>query len=148
MLGRSLNEFANKLGLSTSGGLRGDTSRLKVQATKLFSTFVSLKAHDGRDLAYKNVTLSDEGVLLWNLKASARELVTAIYGDGDALYLGQHAALTSAVQGAPDFRGLHWVLDAGHWVQFERPAAFDALLASILQQGAEPLGSPHQSMPL
>lgn len=68
MLGRSLNEFANKLGLSTSGGLRGDTSRLKVQATKLFSTFVSLKAHDGRDLAYKNVTLSDEGVLLWNPK--------------------------------------------------------------------------------
>ena len=74
--------------------------------------------------------------------------VTAIYGDGDALYLGQYAALTAAVQGAPDFRGLHWVRDAGHWVQFERPAAFDALLASILQQGAEPLGSPHQSMPL
>ena len=42
-LGRSLNEFAQKLGLSTSGGLRGDPSRLKIQATKLFSTVISLK---------------------------------------------------------------------------------------------------------
>ncbi|MGP1682130.1 MAG: replication protein RepA, partial [Giesbergeria sp.] len=67
-LGRSLNEFAQKLGLSTSGGLRGDTSRLKVQATKLFSTVVSLKAHQGQDFAYKNVALSDEGVLLWDPK--------------------------------------------------------------------------------
>lgn len=67
-LGRSLNEFAQKLGLSTNGGLRGDTSRLKIQATKLFSTFISLKAHQGQDFAYKNVALSDEGVLLWNPK--------------------------------------------------------------------------------
>ena len=67
-LGRSLNEFAQKLGLSTNGGMRGDTSRLKIQATKLFSTFVSLKAHQGQDFAYKNVALSDEGVLLWNPK--------------------------------------------------------------------------------
>ena len=67
-LGRSLNEFAQKLGLSTSGGLRGDTSRLKIQATKLFSTVVSLKAHQGQDFAYKNVALSDEGILLWNPK--------------------------------------------------------------------------------
>jgi len=67
-LGRSLNEFAQKLGLSTNGGLRGDTSRLKIQATKLFSTFVSLKAHQGQDFTYKNVALSDEGVLLWNPK--------------------------------------------------------------------------------
>lgn len=68
LLGRSLNEFANKLGLSSSGGKRGDTTRLKIQATKLFSTFVSLKAHRGEDLSYKNVMLSDEGMLLWNPK--------------------------------------------------------------------------------
>ena len=68
LLGRSLNEFAEKLGLSTSGGLRGDTSRLKVQATKLFSTFISLKAHQGQDFTYKNVALSDDGILLWNPK--------------------------------------------------------------------------------
>lgn len=69
--------------------------------------------------------------------------VTAIYGEGDALYRDQHAALAAAVQGAPDFRGLHWVRDAGHWVQFERPAEFDALLADVLQKGAKPLRPPH-----
>lgn len=68
MLGRSLAEFAEKLGLSKSGGQRGDTSRLKVQATKLFSTFVSVTAHQGQDYAYKNVALSDAGMLLWNPK--------------------------------------------------------------------------------
>lgn len=68
MLGRSLAEFAEKLGLSTNGGRRGDTSRLKVQATKLFSTFVSVTAHQGQDYAYKNVALSDSGMLLWNPK--------------------------------------------------------------------------------
>ncbi|OSP95494.1 plasmid replication protein [Burkholderia pseudomallei] len=66
LLGRSLNEFAGKLGLSKNGGRRGDTTRLKAQATRLFSTFVSLKAHQGEDFAYKNVTLSDGGMLLWN----------------------------------------------------------------------------------
>lgn len=68
VLGRSLNEFAQKLGLSVSGGMRGDTSRLKIQATKLFSTIISLKAHHGQDFAYRNVPLSDQGILLWNSK--------------------------------------------------------------------------------
>ncbi|WP_313630015.1 replication protein RepA [Pseudomonas sp.] len=67
-LGRSFNEFVEKLGLSTSGGLRGDTSRLKMQATKLFSTTISLKAHQGQDFSYKNVALSDEGILRWGQK--------------------------------------------------------------------------------
>uniref|UniRef100_UPI002ABD3210 replication protein RepA n=1 Tax=Burkholderia cepacia TaxID=292 RepID=UPI002ABD3210 len=66
ILGRSLNEFAGKLGLSNSGGRRGDTTRLKILATKLFSTFVTLKANHGDDFAYKNVSLSDSGMLLWN----------------------------------------------------------------------------------
>lgn len=68
MLGRSLNEFADKLGLSTSGGQRGDISRLKVQARKLFSTVITLNAHDDRELAYSNVLISNNGLLLWNPK--------------------------------------------------------------------------------
>jgi len=68
ILGRSLAEFADKLGLSTGGGQRGDTSRLRVQATKLFSTFVSVTAHQGQDFAYKNVALSEKGMLLWDPK--------------------------------------------------------------------------------
>ncbi len=68
--------------------------------------------------------------------------VTAIYGHEDALYLGQQDALAAAVAGSPDFRGLHWVADAGHWVQFERAPEFDALLAAVLRHGAAPVGAP------
>ncbi len=43
------------------------------------------------------------------------------------------AALNTAYQtAAPDFRGLTLIPDSGHWVQFERPDAFDdALLAAL-----------------
>ena len=68
--------------------------------------------------------------------------VTAIYGREDALYLGQQDALSAAVGGAPDFRGLHWVADAGHWVQFERAPQFDTLLAAVLRHGAAPVDAP------
>ena len=68
--------------------------------------------------------------------------VTAIYGHEDALYRGQQHALAAAVAGSPDFRGLHWVADAGHWVQFERAPQFDTLLAAVLHSGAEPVGAP------
>ena len=33
---------------------------------------------------------------------------------------------------APDFRGMHLVPNAGHWVQFEQPEAFDAALLAAL----------------
>jgi pimeloyl-ACP methyl ester carboxylesterase len=68
--------------------------------------------------------------------------VTAIYGHEDALYQGQQNALAAAVAGSPDFRGLHWVADAGHWVQFERAPQFDTLLAAVLHSGAAPVGTP------
>jgi pimeloyl-ACP methyl ester carboxylesterase len=62
--------------------------------------------------------------------------VTAIYGRADALYQGLHEGLALALSSAHDFRGLHWVEDAGHWVQFERAAQFDTLLAAVLRKGA------------
>jgi hypothetical protein len=34
---------------------------------------------------------------------------------------------------APEFRGLHLIEGAGHWVQFEAPEAFDAVLQRVLQ---------------
>jgi len=68
LLGRSMSEFADKIGVGKNGGERGGVTRLKEQATKLFSTFVSVTAHDGHDYRYKNVTLSDGGMLLWNPK--------------------------------------------------------------------------------
>lgn len=62
--------------------------------------------------------------------------VHAIYGRHDVLYSGRHAALEQAfVAATPRFAGMHWVDDAGHWVQYEQPARFDALLLSCLAAG-------------
>lgn len=65
LLGRSLSEFAQKLGLSVSGGKRGDASRLKSQATSLFNTFISVKRVKGEDLGFRNVAIVDQGMLFW-----------------------------------------------------------------------------------
>lgn len=62
--------------------------------------------------------------------------VHAIYGAHDALYgpgIGQLPAAFAAA--AADFRGLHWIEGAGHWVQFEAPQAFDAALQQALAGG-------------
>ncbi|MDR3003855.1 MAG: alpha/beta hydrolase [Acidovorax sp.] len=61
--------------------------------------------------------------------------VTAIYAEGDALYpglLGEVEHLLAA--SARDFRGLHRVADAGHWVQYEAPEAVHALLLPMLER--------------
>ena len=57
----------------------------------------------------------------------------AIYGEHDALYaphVQRLAALFAAA--APGFRGLQVIEGAGHWVQHEKPAAFDAALRGAL----------------
>ena len=64
--------------------------------------------------------------------------VSAIYGQADALYQGQQDELAPALATAADWRGLHWVENAGHWVQFEQAQRFDSLLAQLLEQGAQP----------
>ncbi len=58
--------------------------------------------------------------------------VHAIYGREDALYRQRQDALLQALHAAPHFEGLQWIEGAGHWVQFERPAAFDAVLLAVL----------------
>ncbi len=63
--------------------------------------------------------------------------VHAIYGERDALYKSWITALEAAYGAAvPDFRGFALIPDAGHWVQFEQPQAFEAALLSALQAGA------------
>jgi len=59
--------------------------------------------------------------------------VHAIYGAHDALYKAWIHQLEDAFKAtAPDFRGLVLIPEAGHWVPFERPEAFDeALLAAL-----------------
>lgn len=58
--------------------------------------------------------------------------VWAIYGREDVLYQGRMDRLADAFALAPSFRGLTLIDDAGHWVQYERPQAFDAALARVL----------------
>ena len=59
--------------------------------------------------------------------------VHAIYGEYDALYKSWISQLAAAyAAAAPDFRGLTLIPACGHWVQFERPAAFDAALLAAL----------------
>ena len=60
--------------------------------------------------------------------------VHAIYGAHDVLYRQYIHQLQDAFAAcAPDFRGLTLIEGAGHWVQFEAPAAFDAALMAVLQ---------------
>jgi 2-hydroxy-6-oxonona-2,4-dienedioate hydrolase len=59
--------------------------------------------------------------------------VHAIYGAHDALYKAWIHQLEDAYKvAAPDFRGLVLIPEAGHWVPFERPEAFDEALLSAL----------------
>ena len=59
--------------------------------------------------------------------------VHAIYGRHDVLYRDYILGLESAYAAAArDFRGMVLIDGAGHWVQFERPQAFDAALLAAL----------------
>lgn len=60
--------------------------------------------------------------------------VDVIYGYDDALYEGRQALLESTIRGAAStLRSFQFIPDAGHWVQYERPQAFNAALLSLLQ---------------
>lgn len=80
----------------------------------------------GRRLAYTD--------MLARTLAEVRCPVDAIYGREDALYRERQEALALALQSAPNFRGMHWIDNAGHWVQFEQPQAFDAVLRAVLEE--------------
>jgi len=81
----------------------------------------------GRRLAYSEA--------LAHALADVRCPVHAIYGREDALYRQRQDALLQALHAAPQFQRLHWIEGAGHWVQFEAPQAFDAVLLGILGLG-------------
>ena len=80
----------------------------------------------GRRLAYSEA--------LAQALVNVRCPVHAIYGFEDALYRQRQDALLNALHAAPHFEGLHWIEGAGHWVQFESPAAFDAVLLGMLDR--------------
>ena len=74
----------------------------------------------------RRIALTD--VLLRTLR-HVRCPVYGIWCELDALYRGRNAMLAPALATAADFRGLTLIPDAGHWVQFEQPVAFNAALA-------------------
>lgn len=82
--------------------------------------------------------LSSTDILAQSLR-QVRCPVHAIYGAHDALYRGWMDALETAfVASAPDFRGMTRIADAGHWVQFEAPAAFMVALTTALSTPLNP----------
>lgn len=59
--------------------------------------------------------------------------VHAIYGSEDALYEGRQALLEATVrEAAHSLRSFEFIPDAGHWVQYERAALFNAALLAAL----------------
>jgi len=58
--------------------------------------------------------------------------IHAIYGEQDALYRTRMDALAAVLHSVPRLQSLSWIPDAGHWVQYERPEAFDSTLLRLL----------------
>lgn len=58
--------------------------------------------------------------------------VHLIYGQQDRYYLRQSVEIEAVMRKCPGFVRMSAVPDAGHWVQFERPAAFHAALSDAL----------------
>ena len=57
--------------------------------------------------------------------------VYGIWGENDALYQGSLHQIKALLSGC-ELRAFHVVPEAGHWVQYERPQAFHAVLQSCL----------------
>lgn len=62
--------------------------------------------------------------------------VAGVWGAEDALYRTRLPVIESALSQARDFRSLVLIPDAGHWVQYERAAAYNAALNEILTRSA------------
>lgn len=105
-----------------------------------------LMVHDASTLTEAVVTLHAANMARDRLRerrlvrtdTMARTLATlhvplhAIYGRQDALYADRWPAVEALLHGLPALRSLRFVDGAGHWVQFEAPQAFHALLLQAL----------------
>jgi 2-hydroxy-6-oxonona-2,4-dienedioate hydrolase len=93
-------------------------------ALHIHSTNLNADRMKRRRLAYTDFLLK----LLLQVKCP----VYGIWGALDILYIDNHAAVQRALAQAPNFRGLRFIEGAGHWVQFESAAAFNAELLKAL----------------
>lgn len=69
LLGSSLSAFMAELDLGRTGGKRGDITRFKKQAERLFSSVITCRYKDEELTQGKNLTLTDEYSLWWSPKA-------------------------------------------------------------------------------
>lgn len=69
-LGRSMSEFLHKLGYDARGGKRGEITRLKKQAIRLFSSSIKVYYEEeaNNNFAFKRADLADEAYLWWDPK--------------------------------------------------------------------------------
>jgi hypothetical protein len=65
-LGDSMASFMRELGLSRQGGVRGDITRLKDQAERLFSCSVNVNYRDEKKRAGGGYRIADDSVLWWD----------------------------------------------------------------------------------
>lgn len=67
-LGDSMSGFMRELGLSPTGGVKGDITRLKDQTLRLFSSTVSALYQEGDAVAEMGYRLADKSVMWWDNK--------------------------------------------------------------------------------
>ena len=68
-LGHSMASFMTELGMSPTGGAKGDITRLKNQTRRLFASTVSASYEDATKIADIGYRLADESVLWWDVKS-------------------------------------------------------------------------------
>lgn len=68
-LGDSMAAFMGELGMSPTGGAKGDITRLKNQTRRLFASTVSASYEDANKVADMGYRLADESVLWWDAKS-------------------------------------------------------------------------------
>lgn len=71
-LGDSMSAFMGELGMSPTGGARGDITRLKNQTTRLFSSTITAIYEDGDKTAILNRAIADKALLWWHAKDPAQ----------------------------------------------------------------------------
>lgn len=68
-LGDSMAAFMGELGMSPTGGTKGDITRLKNQTRRLFASTVTASYEDASKVADIGYRLADESVLWWDAKS-------------------------------------------------------------------------------
>lgn len=71
-LGDSMSAFMAELGLSPTGGVRGDITRLKNQTRRLFNATVTASYDDGDKVADMGYRLTEKSLLWWHAKEPAQ----------------------------------------------------------------------------